>query len=1462
MKLNIFKDLFRGRMDAYGAGKGQCVKQQLTDALLMEHLSGNDTRIGMYPLSPGIENGTASWWIAIDFDDGCLDTAKKAYASLENSGIQAYIEVSKSKGHHVWIFCSEPINAVDLRIVAEHAMQQAQITDYELFPKQDALTQDDTGKWNFGNYINLPLYGPDVKNGRTTFLDHTDSFMPIEDGQIWTFLADVKRASKSEIDDIVAKHSLKPSLKGKVVTKLTTCNVITQKTPALTKTPKNASQQQVKNAAPQPVINIASQPTAGGQIHPVRWSKLSHGVNALNILSFFNIQLHSSKIHNDELIACCPFHTENTASFFLNIPGGYYHCFGCGTKGYITELVEHLTNLTIDQIKETLKGFLPQGTKGNIPMPFAPNLAQKALVQQRYMTEKEIDLLTWYTTGLNIYLLDRYNFKAGQVLKQRPDISPFRDYIINDRGISEEAIEHFKLGANVHALINDGKPRWEQLWYWEQFAVDVSKHLGYQYEDVEATLKELNLINARKNDYWFRPAIIIPYMYDSQVYWAEARTLPQYVDPKVPIRYMGMKGIVRESYWNEDALDGYEELYVVEGAINGITLWCHGIENVLSFGSKNQLTDELVWHLWGKSVILYMDADKNDQDNKVRTEAIARLQEAAASVSYLDLPIGEDINDMHRQTNHDTFMAEIETRTIKVADADEWQPHEVRDRLDKENIISLAEAQEKNYEMMTDIGRNLKYYIGSKILNNMPVGTGKTTAVAAGMNEVPLARKLIAVPQHNLANEYIERLDTDSIVHLYGRTHKVVDCTYKDDAELLCRKGYSVYFKLHYCMGKCEKAATCIHLENAKKAKFAQVLITMHSHIELMDFLMSDYYGNNLRQMIVIDEAPKLVRDVCFTGQDIVDNLYMFRNLTGKLKGKGWLFVEHASKAESMVRVLEGMNKAVEERDEYIASLDVPNLPVFDRHFINTISRIVRVNLSASRIPRFILNELAYALKNGFRFHYDGAHDALFYTWRPNFSIRACTIFLSATTSKEYLEKQLDDEIDVVLGEQFYVQRENLRVIQLLNLSGSRQRLMNTTKKKLSEGDAAYRENLRLTLKLLLKQYPDKRIAIATSLGGKSELNGKKTPEKPLTRAERKGKVIQMLKRYPERSDRWIAEDMSVSHHTVRTYREELESVGQIAHVKKFIGKDGKEYPRGVSSADGFKSAVFIHNKPSSIANKKDDGKADVFWQPTTQASKQYDELDYGWAKVRLIEMLQDVALEYGKTLVPITVEDLEAERQFTTDEIPVLHFGMLGTNLLKDFEILLEINAHYYSPDVIIEDFKTEFGVELRKDKFVKREKVFRTVDKEYIVKVWEYNNPNYPDLTRAVNLYIQNNSMADMEQLEGRILRGEDTFKLIIRLHNVNIKPYPDAVYKSWQMMFKKEFGYAELKGKAKQTYEWLVENANGREFIIREIVDVLGGYRSYYVRILGQLEKMGHVRKTKEGQGRGDESEWKLA
>ena len=52
--------------------------------------------------------------------------------------------------------------------------------------------------------------------------------------------------------------------------------------------------------------------------------------------------------------ACCPFHSEKTASFVVNADEQYYHCFGCGKSGnVITFLMEH-ERMSYTEAVETL----------------------------------------------------------------------------------------------------------------------------------------------------------------------------------------------------------------------------------------------------------------------------------------------------------------------------------------------------------------------------------------------------------------------------------------------------------------------------------------------------------------------------------------------------------------------------------------------------------------------------------------------------------------------------------------------------------------------------------------------------------------------------------------------------------------------------------------------------------------------------------------------------------------------------------------------------------------------------------------------------------------------------------------------------------------------------------------------------------------------------------------------------
>jgi len=185
-------ELFGGRRDCYGKGKGLCVKAPVTEELLARHLAG-ELAIGVYPLTA---DGLCRW-VCVDLDlPGEPDLARLAKAlvlaeSYRRLGCSPFIERSKSKGYHCWIFFRDPVEAAWARRLAAKAVADAGLpADTEIFPKQDRLTPETP----FGSYVNLPYFGQNGE-GRRQVLDPAT-------GQPWTvteFLAALSLTDANEV---------------------------------------------------------------------------------------------------------------------------------------------------------------------------------------------------------------------------------------------------------------------------------------------------------------------------------------------------------------------------------------------------------------------------------------------------------------------------------------------------------------------------------------------------------------------------------------------------------------------------------------------------------------------------------------------------------------------------------------------------------------------------------------------------------------------------------------------------------------------------------------------------------------------------------------------------------------------------------------------------------------------------------------------------------------------------------------------------------------------------------------------------------------------------------------------------------------------------------------------------------------------------------------------------------------
>jgi hypothetical protein len=173
------------------------IKQPVTDDVLRRHLAGQ-LPYGVYLL---VNDRTRA--VVADFDVPDLEPAMAFVAAARRYDLPAYIERSKSKGHHVWMFFEGAgVLAAKARLVAHHVLDELGHGRTEVFPKHDRLDS----RTVFGSFIFAPLFGASVSRGRTVFVRPDDPTKPSPDQ--WAFLDRVQRVPESRLDTIIELNDL------------------------------------------------------------------------------------------------------------------------------------------------------------------------------------------------------------------------------------------------------------------------------------------------------------------------------------------------------------------------------------------------------------------------------------------------------------------------------------------------------------------------------------------------------------------------------------------------------------------------------------------------------------------------------------------------------------------------------------------------------------------------------------------------------------------------------------------------------------------------------------------------------------------------------------------------------------------------------------------------------------------------------------------------------------------------------------------------------------------------------------------------------------------------------------------------------------------------------------------------------------------------------------------------------
>jgi len=200
-KIDLFRSCFTGLSHVYGSydpdnGRSWQEKKVVTAETIFAHLKGQ-RHYGVYLLMKDTIRA-----IVADFDHQDPTKPLEFIQTATHYNLPAYIEVSKSKGFHVWIFFQENgVKANKARLVVKSILDQIDASPTEVFPKQDCLDS----RTYFGNFIYTPLFGRLVPEDRTVFVD-PETLKPFENQ--WDFLATINRVAENALDEIIEINNL------------------------------------------------------------------------------------------------------------------------------------------------------------------------------------------------------------------------------------------------------------------------------------------------------------------------------------------------------------------------------------------------------------------------------------------------------------------------------------------------------------------------------------------------------------------------------------------------------------------------------------------------------------------------------------------------------------------------------------------------------------------------------------------------------------------------------------------------------------------------------------------------------------------------------------------------------------------------------------------------------------------------------------------------------------------------------------------------------------------------------------------------------------------------------------------------------------------------------------------------------------------------------------------------------
>ena len=337
------------------------------------------------------------------------------------------------------------------------------------------------------------------------------------------------------------------------------------------------------------------------------------------------------KRRGKEFIGLSPFSNEKTPSFTVNDEKGFYHCFSSSEHGNIFDFLVKIKNYKFGEAVRKLA-------------------ADAGMQPFRFTKQDEEKENRW-----NIYkkILEQYKNHCHKELLSGK-YSAILEYL-NKRKITKKEIFYFKIGFSPE---ND-------IFYEE---------LKKEFKETEILSSGIFYFDENKKKYVnrFRNRIIFPVnsLNGSTIAFG-GRTLSKtsyakYINsPETEFYKKGNN--LYNLYSAKEVRDKKEEVFIVEGYMDVVSLHKFGIQNVVA-NLGTAITEkqiDLVWRFF-KNPIICLDGDKSGQKASVRaSEKLFPFLKTETNIFFLNLPNNLDPDGYINQKGKEGFLKLSENK-IKI----------------------------------------------------------------------------------------------------------------------------------------------------------------------------------------------------------------------------------------------------------------------------------------------------------------------------------------------------------------------------------------------------------------------------------------------------------------------------------------------------------------------------------------------------------------------------------------------------------------------------------------------------------------------------------------------------------------------------------------------------------------------------------------------------------------------------